>query len=118
MATASADPVLDCLISDFGGNYVFALDLLDQYRQDPASVETSWRAYFDALAKVVPAAGVAAKTSEPAPESRSKAPSVEPRPEETKFEASSPDATGNGGTAGQTPVVRAETTTPAAPQRS
>src|SRR5271169_1400234 len=49
MATASADPLLDSLISDFGGNYVFALDLLEQYRTDPASVETSWRDYFDRL---------------------------------------------------------------------
>jgi multifunctional 2-oxoglutarate metabolism enzyme len=50
MATASSDPLLDSLISDFGGNYVFALDLLAQYRQDRASVEGSWRDYFDRIA--------------------------------------------------------------------
>ena len=76
MATASADPVLDCLISDFGGNYVFALDLLEQYRQDPASVETSWRAYFDALAKVAPAGTVAARNPEPGPQARLELPRV------------------------------------------
>ncbi len=45
MATAT-DPLIDSLVSDFGGNYVFALDLLEQYRNDPASVEPSWRDYF------------------------------------------------------------------------
>ncbi len=48
MATA-IDPLLDSLVSDFGGNYVFALDLLEQYRKDPGSVEKSWRDYFDRL---------------------------------------------------------------------
>ena len=33
MSTA-ADPLLETLVNDFGGNYVFALDLLEQYRQD------------------------------------------------------------------------------------
>jgi 2-oxoglutarate decarboxylase len=46
MGTA-ADPVLETLVNDFGGNYVFALDLLEQYRQDPRSVDATWRAYFD-----------------------------------------------------------------------
>jgi len=50
VATASADPLLDSLISDFGGNYVFALDLLEQYRQDRGLVEGSWRDYFDRIA--------------------------------------------------------------------
>jgi hypothetical protein len=35
---AATDPVIDSLISDFGGNYVFALDLLDEYRQDRRAV--------------------------------------------------------------------------------
>jgi multifunctional 2-oxoglutarate metabolism enzyme len=47
MSTA-ADPLLDKLVGDFGGNYVFALDLLEQYRQDRRSVDPSWREYFDA----------------------------------------------------------------------
>jgi 2-oxoglutarate dehydrogenase E1 component len=50
MATPSAaEPLLDSLISDFGGNYIFALDLLEQYRRDPGSVERSWRDYFDRI---------------------------------------------------------------------
>jgi 2-oxoglutarate dehydrogenase E1 component len=51
---AGADPLLDRLVSDFGGNYVFALDLLEQYRQDRKSVEESWRTYFDAALGVTP----------------------------------------------------------------
>ena len=46
MSTA-ADPLLETLVGDFGGNYVFALDLLEQYRQDRKSVDATWRAYFD-----------------------------------------------------------------------
>jgi 2-oxoglutarate dehydrogenase E1 component len=46
MSTA-ADPLLETLVNDFGGNYVFALDLLEQYRQDRKSVDATWRAYFD-----------------------------------------------------------------------
>ena len=49
MATAT-DPLLDSLVNDFGGNYVFALDLLELYRQDRRSVEKSWRDYFDRIA--------------------------------------------------------------------
>jgi len=47
MSIPQADPLLDKLVSDFGGNYVFALDLLEQYRQDRKAVELSWRKYFD-----------------------------------------------------------------------
>jgi 2-oxoglutarate dehydrogenase E1 component len=47
--TTATDPLLDSLVKDFGGNYVFALDLLEQYRQDPGSVEKSWRDYFDKI---------------------------------------------------------------------
>ena len=54
MATPQADPLLDKLVGDFGGNYVFALDLLEQYRQDRKSVEPSWRTYFDAALGVPP----------------------------------------------------------------
>src|SRR5713101_2485286 len=54
MSTAPADPLLDSLISDFGGNYVFALDVLEQYRHDRHSVDTSWREYFDKALGVMP----------------------------------------------------------------
>ncbi len=46
MSTA-ADPLLETLVGDFGGNYVFALDLLEQYRQDRRNVDATWRTYFD-----------------------------------------------------------------------
>ena len=45
--SAAADPLLETLVNDFGGNYAFALDLLEQYRQDRRSVDATWRAYFD-----------------------------------------------------------------------
>ncbi|HET7292286.1 MAG TPA: multifunctional oxoglutarate decarboxylase/oxoglutarate dehydrogenase thiamine pyrophosphate-binding subunit/dihydrolipoyllysine-residue succinyltransferase subunit [Vicinamibacteria bacterium] len=48
MSTA-IDPLLESLVSDFGGNYVFALDLLEQYRRDRESVDATWREYFDRL---------------------------------------------------------------------
>jgi len=49
MGEILADPLLDVLVQDFGGNYAFALDLLDQYRHDPKAVEPSWREYFNRL---------------------------------------------------------------------
>ena len=49
MTTQPADPLLESLINDFGSNYVFALDVLEQYRHDRRSVEASWREYFDRL---------------------------------------------------------------------
>src|SRR5512141_2994605 len=45
--STSADPLLETLVNDFGGNYVFALDLLEQYRLDRKNVDATWRAYFD-----------------------------------------------------------------------
>jgi 2-oxoglutarate decarboxylase len=54
MGTPQADPLLDRLVSDFGGNYVFAVDLLEQYRADRDSVEPSWRRYFDEALGVEP----------------------------------------------------------------
>ena len=69
MATAANDPFLNALVNDFGGNYAFALDLLEQYRQDRAAVDVSWREYFDKMtggpAEAPPAA--------PAPATRSTA---------------------------------------------
>ncbi len=49
MSQSALDPLVDSLISDFGGNYVFALDLLEDYRRDRRSVERSWREYFDRI---------------------------------------------------------------------
>ena len=43
MQQTQADPLVDALVNDFGGNYVFALDILEQYRRDPQSVDASWR---------------------------------------------------------------------------
>src|SRR5690349_10269118 len=46
MSETLADPILDALVGDFGGNYFFALDLLEDFRKDPGSVDPSWREYF------------------------------------------------------------------------
>ena len=54
MSTTSADPLLETLVNDFGGNYEFALDVLDQYRNDRRSVDPSWRDYFDRTLGVPP----------------------------------------------------------------
>src|SRR4029453_7637135 len=54
MTTVPADPLLETLVNDFGGNYQFALDVLDQYRADRASVDASWREYFDRALGVAP----------------------------------------------------------------
>jgi 2-oxoglutarate dehydrogenase E1 component len=54
MTTTETDPLLQTLVNDFGGNYVFALDVLDHYRHDRRSVETSWRDYFDRALGVAP----------------------------------------------------------------
>ncbi len=56
MQQAQADPLVDTLVRDFGGNYVFALDILEQYRTSPQSVDASWRQYFDRLLGVGPKA--------------------------------------------------------------
>ena len=42
-----ADPLLETLVNDFGANYAFALDLLQEYRQDRRGVDPTWREYFD-----------------------------------------------------------------------
>ncbi|HYU43569.1 MAG TPA: 2-oxo acid dehydrogenase subunit E2, partial [Vicinamibacteria bacterium] len=56
MQQTPADPLVDALVKDFGGNYVFALDILEQYRSNPQSVDASWRQYFDRLLGVAPKA--------------------------------------------------------------
>jgi 2-oxoglutarate dehydrogenase E1 component len=73
MSTVQADPLLDVLVSDFGGNYVVALDLLEQYRGDRRSVEPSWREYFDRQLGVTP-------DPEPPPAAEWSAPVVVPKP--------------------------------------
>ncbi|HVO09357.1 MAG TPA: multifunctional oxoglutarate decarboxylase/oxoglutarate dehydrogenase thiamine pyrophosphate-binding subunit/dihydrolipoyllysine-residue succinyltransferase subunit [Vicinamibacteria bacterium] len=70
MSTPAQDPLLESLVNDFGGNYVFALDLLEQYRKDPSAVEPGWRTYFDTLS---------GRASEPAPQPGSDAGGT-PRP--------------------------------------
>ena len=75
MSQTGPDPLVDALVSDFGGNYVFALELLEQYRQDRRSVDGTWREYFDRItgrpseaeAEVAPAAAKAAPAPSPAP---------------------------------------------------
>jgi len=52
--TTPAEPLLDKLVGDFGGNYVFALDVLEEYRRDRRSVDPSWRAYFDEATGAAP----------------------------------------------------------------
>ncbi|HVR72385.1 MAG TPA: multifunctional oxoglutarate decarboxylase/oxoglutarate dehydrogenase thiamine pyrophosphate-binding subunit/dihydrolipoyllysine-residue succinyltransferase subunit [Vicinamibacteria bacterium] len=49
MPADEADSVVDKLVNDFGANYEFAVGLLGEYRRDRASVEASWRQYFDRL---------------------------------------------------------------------
>ncbi len=63
MSAEASDPLLETLVNDFGGNYVFALDVLEQYRSDRHSVDASWREYFDKALGVPP---------EPEPPSRGK----------------------------------------------
>ena len=64
MSDTPADPLLEALVSDFGANYVFAVDLLDEYRRDRSSVEPSWSGYFDRLlGRSEPAAAPAAAAS-------------------------------------------------------
>jgi 2-oxoglutarate dehydrogenase E1 component len=73
---STADPILDALIIDFGNNYVFALDLLEDYRRDPGALDASWRLYFDRLTG---AAGEVPKPiSEAAPAAPPAAPSDRP----------------------------------------
>jgi 2-oxoglutarate dehydrogenase E1 component len=66
MQTSVADPIVESLIADFGGNYVLALELLEQYRQDRAAVDSSWRVYFDVLMGVAPEPEVKPARSAPA----------------------------------------------------
>src|SRR5207249_3681848 len=66
MAETAADPLIDSLVADFGGNYTFALELLEQYRLDRNSVDPSWREYFDRMSGVAPAPPARAAAESPA----------------------------------------------------
>src|SRR6476469_3560976 len=55
MSDDPADPLTEALVNDFGANYVFAVDLLEQYRRDRSAVDASWGVYFDRLLGVAPA---------------------------------------------------------------
>src|SRR6476469_302814 len=63
----TASPLIDALAEQFGSNYVFVLDLLDQYQRDPQSVDASWRDYFESLNGTVKEASVARPAETPAP---------------------------------------------------
>ncbi len=69
MSTPRPEPLLETLVNDFGGNYTFALEQLEQYRRDPSSVEGGWRAYFDEATGAVsqPEPKAAEVVVEPAP---------------------------------------------------
>ena len=71
MPETPADPLVESLVNDFGANYVFALDLLEEYRRDRASVEPSWGQYFDRLL------GVAAPPPAPVTGGRASRPPAE-----------------------------------------
>ena len=66
MSETLADPLMQSLVNDFGGNYVFALDLLEQYRSDRTAVDDSWREYFDRIT------GAPARAPEAAPRTQPK----------------------------------------------
>jgi 2-oxoglutarate dehydrogenase E1 component len=68
MSTTPDDPLLETLVGDFGGNYVFALDLLEQYRKDRGSVDAGWRTYFDVATGASPVAAAPAETPGSQPE--------------------------------------------------
>jgi len=67
MPETLADPILDALVADFGGNYAFALDLLEDYRKDRKSVDGSWLEYFDRITGAAPEPAPAAPPAEPPP---------------------------------------------------
>ena len=91
MSTTPADPLLETLVSDFGGNYVFALDLLEQYRQDRDSVDAGWRTYFDVATGAAPVKETAAAAA-----ARTEAPAVTVIPAETQTAEPGAPAAGQG----------------------
>src|SRR5688572_16691157 len=97
MLETQSDPIVDTIINDFGANYVFALDLLEQYRGDPGSVEPSWREYFDRITGAPsPPAAAAPPPPEPAPDGAESAiPPSEPEPAATASAAPAASAPGS-----------------------
>src|SRR5215813_3730194 len=93
MPEATADPLLDSLVADFGGNYTFALELLEQYRLDRQTVDPSWRDYFDRMTGVP-------RAPEPPTRPSPAAPPAAPPPDAPR----------------STAVVRPEPATPAVPR--
>jgi 2-oxoglutarate dehydrogenase E1 component len=68
MPESLTDPIIESLVNDFGGNYAFALDLLEDYRRDRQSVDGSWREYFDRMTGTpTPPDGEARAAAESAP---------------------------------------------------
>ena len=52
MQQTQADPLVDALVKGFRGQLrVLPLDILEQYRSNPQSVDASWREYFDRLSE-------------------------------------------------------------------
>jgi 2-oxoglutarate dehydrogenase E1 component len=115
------DPLVNALVADFGGNYVFALDVLEDYRRDRRSVEASWREYFDRALGLPPEAEAApapAAATRPATPEPSATPPATP-PDAGSASAVAPEpvsAAAPAPTAADVTVVRAEPA-PAAPAR-
>jgi len=89
MDSTHSEPLLDALIADFGGNYVFALDLLEEYQRDPSSVDGSWRDYFDRLSGVGGAPAEVPPATVPAEPGTATPPTAGP-PASAPLEASAP----------------------------
>ena len=67
MPDEPADPILEALVNDFGANYVFAVDLLEEYRRDRSAVDPTWGTYFDKLLGVAAPATPSAPAAQEAP---------------------------------------------------
>ena len=80
MPETLADPILDALVGDFGGNYAFALDLLEDYRKDRRSVDGTWREYFDRITGAQPKADPEPAAAAPAAATQGGSPAVESAP--------------------------------------
>jgi 2-oxoglutarate decarboxylase len=66
MPETPSSTLVDALVRDFGSNYTFALDLLEQYRGDRGSVDPSWGEYFDRLLGVEAPPPAVARAAQPA----------------------------------------------------
>src|SRR5512141_2397237 len=54
MGDASASPVLNAMLEEFGDNAPFALELYAQYRLEPSSVGENWKQAFQEIEERVP----------------------------------------------------------------